>query len=1377
MVLGSVLLASAVGLAPAALGQGVDTEPPVVSFSPKEIRVKSGATVPVTLTATDDVGITIGPLVKCDQGSFTNGTYTAPHVKVDTIAECTAVARDAADNEVEAKLTISVTGDKTPPVLTFTPKTLTVKPGGTAVSLLGATDNIGVETGSINAFCVYGSFSVEDNTYMAPDVSVDITGGADGCTAWVVDAVGNQGQASLKVAILSKTSIPKKPVASFSPGSVAVKSGATASVIFTATDNVGVADFSVTCDRGSFSIGDNTYTAPDVSVDTTGRCVAWANEGAAALKVTIIAKKPVASFSPGSIAVKSGGTETVTLTAADGVGVADFSVTCDRGSFSIRDNTYTAPQVSVNTTVECTAQPSSDVTENFRAASFSVIIGKAPLVMSFSPDILTVNWGETAMATITWADDDYDKLVPVQNIANVTCAKGLARFADNSPTIVGSGEYNWVGGFSSKFTYFAPDVSVDTTDECTVWAEDAVGNRGIATIRVSITGAGGLAPPSAPRPKFGPANLTVRFGGTAVSPLTVWERADVTVVECDYGSYDRKTHTYTAPEVVRGDDSRRVADSCSAVGFRVDKETSAGYNGRAKVTLRVAIVPSGSDVTPPPVASISLDAVKPGGTGLVQIRVTDPDNVGVADLSVTCTLGSFDVASRRYTAPGVGVNTTDECTVRPPSDAAARYGPATFTVVINATPPVVSLSPSSLTVNWGETATVRFRATDDVRASGVPEMTCAKGIIFGRRNNIWNHRRPREVSDEFTYHAPDVSADTTDECTAWVEDDVGNRGTATFTVYIAGSGGPVLPSASHPSFSPDTLTVRRGETAVSTLTVSEEADVITVKCRYGSYDRKTHTYTAPDANRAISHLVTDECTAYNYRLRTGTGAGYSFRVATLRVVVAPSGWDIAPPVVTFSARRTVTNPSGNLEVMKGETVSVTLTATDDVGVTDVSVKCDKGFFSVENNTYTAPVAGVDYIRRELDICTARASDAADNKGYARFGILLLEPPNGDVTPPVVAFSPSPVTLDPGETVSVTVTATDDIGIKQAPFIVTCTDPEFFWTNPSYYPRFKVRDNAFTYTAPAVVDDIVSSIVICTTNAYDTSDNGGWGRLVIRIRTPGLDLRPPVVAFSPNSLTVASGATASVTYAVDYRLYHGGNMTSVVRCTAGSFSIGNRTYTAPVVSEDTDVECRARAENPNGSIGEATLAIHVKAPVDETPPVLTFSPNPMTVVSGATASVTLTATDNFGIADLEVTCTQGGFSIDDKTYTAPAVSEDTDVECVARAYDAAGNKGVGRLRVSITTAPDTTPPVLTFSPNPMTVVSGATVAVAFTVTDNVGIARGGKGVRCSAGSFKVVNGTYTAPAVSEDTDVECVARAYDAAGNKGVGRLGVSITAT
>lgn len=91
------------------------------------------------------------------------------------------------------------------------------------------------------------------------------------------------------------------------------------------------------------------------------------------------------------------------------------------------------------------------------------------------------------------------------------------------------------------------------------------------------------------------------------------------------------------------------------------------------------------------------------------------------------------------------------------------------------------------------------------------------------------------------------------------------------------------------------------------------------------------------------------------------------------------------------------------------------------------------------------------------------------------------------------------------------------------------------------------------------------------------------------------------------------------------------------------------------------------------------------PVDTTNPVVTFTPNTLTVTSSGTGMSTLTATDNVGVTTgPTVTCTNGG-SFAGTTFTAPAVAATTTSVCTATAGDAAGNTGSATLTVTINPA--------------------------------------------------------------------------------------------
>ncbi|MBC6413226.1 MAG: hypothetical protein GDA39_10355, partial [Hyphomonadaceae bacterium] len=809
----------------------------------------------------------------------------APDVSEDTTATCTATASDAAGNEGTATLTVSVAKETVAPEVIFSPGTLTVNSGGTGSSTLTATDDV---DGTVvpDVTCDSGSFA--NNTYTAPDVSVDTTAT---CTATAEDTAGNEGTATLTVSVAKETVAPE---VSFTPATLAVDSGGTGSSTLTATDDVdGTVVPDVTCDAGSFA--NNTYTAPDVSADTTATCTATAedtagNEGTATLTVSV-AKETVApevSFTPATLAVDSGGTGSSTLTATDNVGVTTGpAVTCTQGSFA--NNTYTAPDVSVDTTATCTAT-ASDAAGNAGTATLTISIAKETVApeVSFSPGTLAVDSGGTGSSTLTATDDVDGTITPT-----VTCTHGS--FANN--------------------TYTAPVVSADTTATCTATASDAAGNAGTATLTVSITIAPDTEPPVL---TFTPATLLVGSGRTGTSRVSAIDAVDGTVaptVSCtNRGGYDIGTGMFTAPAVAVDTES-----VCTATAT-----DTAGNEGTATLTVSIFAL---LDETPPVLTfSPAVLTADSGATAMSTLTVTD--NAGVTtDPAVTCTHGAFDPDTGTYTAPVVSVDTAATCTATA-SDAAGNAGTATLTVSIAAPdteppvpdtePPVLTFTPATLTVNSGGTGSSTFTATDNVGVTRV-RVTCTLGS-YDRNTG--------------TYTAPVVSFNAMVLCTARAEDAARNRRTATLRISVAKE--TVAPEV---IFSPATLAVNSGGTGSSTLTATDDVDgtvVPDVTCDAGSF--ANNTYTAP----VVSADTTATCTA------TAEDTAGNAGTATLTVSVAK---ETVAPEVSFS-------PATLDNVASGATVSVTLTATDNVGVTTgPDVTCTQGSFA--NNTYTAPDVSAD----------------------------------------------------------------------------------------------------------------------------------------------------------------------------------------------------------------------------------------------------------------------------------------------------------------------------------------------------------------------------------------------------------------------------------
>ena len=178
------------------------------------------------------------------------------------------------------------------------------------------------------------------------------------------------------------------------------------------------------------------------------------------------------------------------------------------------------------------------------------------------------------------------------------------------------------------------------------------------------------------------------------------------------------------------------------------------------------------------------------------------------------------------------------------------------------------------------------------------------------------------------------------------------------------------------------------------------------------------------------------------------------------------------------------------------------------------------------------------------------------------------------------------------------------------------------------------------------------------------------------------------------------------------------------------------------------------------------------PPDTSAPNVTFEQTELTIDSGDSAAVNLSATDNVGVTSgPTVTCTNGG-TFDNNTFTAPDVTEETQSVCTASASDAAGNQGTATLTVTII-PPDTEPPVISFSPETLTIDSGSSGSSALTATDNVGVTTGPT-VTCSGGTFN--NDSFTAPVVSVDTSFTCTATASDEEGNEGTATLTVTVKA-
>jgi hypothetical protein len=193
--------------------------------------------------------------------------------------------------------------------------------------------------------------------------------------------------------------------------------------------------------------------------------------------------------------------------------------------------------------------------------------------------------------------------------------------------------------------------------------------------------------------------------------------------------------------------------------------------------------------------------------------------------------------------------------------------------------------------------------------------------------------------------------------------------------------------------------------------------------------------------------------------------------------------------------------------------------------------------------------------------------------------------------------------------------------------------------------------------------------------------GGTGSTVTPPAPPPPDTQAPSLEFSPSTLTVVSTGTGSSTLTATDNV--GITTGPDVSCTNGG-DFSNGVFTAPATSETLTSECTATASDAAGNEGSATLTVTVEP--DTTAPVVSFSVASITVNSGQTSAVSLTATDDAAVTSLTTTCTNGG-SFSDGVFTAPTVTIATNLVCTATATDAAGNSANATLSVTVEPLPD------------------------------------------------------------------------------------------
>jgi subtilase family protein/Big-like domain-containing protein/fervidolysin-like protein len=395
--------------------------------------------------------------------------------------------------------------------------------------------------------------------------------------------------------------------------------------------------------------------------------------------------------------------------------------------------------------------------------------------------------------------------------------------------------------------------------------------------------------------------------------------------------------------------------------------------------------------------------------------------------------------------------------------------------------------------------------------------------------------------------------------------------------------------------------------------------------------------------------------------------------ASISVSVNNTTADTTPPTININS------PANGSTI--GATISISALASDNVGVTSVSISAagttlcvlTAAPYSCSWNTTTVPNASYTI--------TATAKDAANNSNTSSLTVFVNNPPPADSTPPTVSItSPANGTIVAG-TIQITASAADNVGVSSVTFSVAGATVCAVTTTPySCTWNSNTVPNGNGYAVTAIARDAAGNI---NSSSIGLSVNNA----------PAVDITPPTaIITSPGDGASLSGTVTINVYATDdigvsaVQVRIDGNAVCGLSnapwsCSWDSRTVSNGFHTIQATAWDT---------SGNGT-NTATITVSINnvtqpTPInDTTPPVVQFN-NP---ANGATVSGSITvqvsATDDVGVVRLELYI-GGRLQISVSTGTLKYKWNVRKLRggqtLEARAYDAAGNVGTTVISVNV-----------------------------------------------------------------------------------------------
>ncbi len=800
--------------------------------------------------------------------------------------------------------------------------------------------------------------------------------------------------------------------------------------------------------------------------------------------------------------------------------VSAFTVPSTSTSLTVSITTFTATDnvaVTGYLITESATQPSATVTgwTATRPTSFTASAAGARTLYAWAKDAAgNVSTSRSAAVTITLPDATPPSVtgftIPSASTSltvsittftatdNVAVTGYLITESATKPAATAPG---WSATAPTSFT-----ASASGARTLYAWAKDAAGN-----VSTSLS-----APVTITLPDSAPPNVT---GFTIPSTSTSLTVSITTFTATDNvgvtGYIVTESATAPSASATGWSATAPVNFTASAAGARTLYAWAKDAAGNVSTSRSASVTITLPDATPPSVTGFTIPSTSTSLTVSIT-TLTATDNVGVTGYIVTesatapsaSATGWSATAPTSFTASAAGARTLYAWA----KDAAgnvstSKSGSVTITLPDATRPSVTGFTIPSTSTSLTVSITT-LTATDNVGVTGyiiTESATAPSASATG-----WSATAPTSFT---------ASAAGARTLYAWAKDAAGNVSTSrSASVTIT------LPDATPPNVTAFTIPATS-----SSLTISITTFAATDNVGVTGYII-TESATAPSASAAgWSTVAPKSFTASAAGARTlyawakdAAGNVSTGRSALVTIQASPGSNTTIPTISTFSIPTT----------SKSLTVPITLTATDNVGVTGYMVKANAiKPFRISRFWAPTPPTSFTFLTPGTKTLYAWVRDAAGNISAVSSATVLI---SRDTTPPTITAFRMPATTR-SRTVPITLTATDDVGVTGymvkanaiAPFRISrfwaATPPtSFTFLTPGTKTLYAwVRDAAGNISA------VSSATVLISTAGTLPPDNDIESATRSAAPAAATTSTPAASATAPSTTSSATGSTATV----------------------------------------------------------------------------------------------------------------------------------------------------------------------------------------------------------------------------------------------------------